>query len=72
MYIRNDLHMKLHAEDHIRARLKEAENYHMLNQLRKHRQSVILRPIRLFFGQLGRALISAGERLESYEVSLVS
>jgi hypothetical protein len=63
MYIRNDLHIKLHAEDYIRARLMEAENYRMLNQLRKHRQNRILRLLQLFFERLGHALISLGERL---------
>ncbi len=72
MYIRNDLHIKLHAEDYIRARLMEAENYRMLNQLRKHRQNRIFQPIHLFFGRLGRTLILLGEKLEREALSLSS
>jgi hypothetical protein len=65
MYIRNNLHIKLHAEDYIRARLMEAENYRMLNQLRKHRRNKILRSFHLLLVRLGRILISFGERLEN-------
>jgi len=72
MYLANDLRIELYAEDYIRAHLKQAENYRILNQLRKHRQNTLLRPVHLFFGRLGRALILAGERLESYEVSSLS
>jgi hypothetical protein len=72
MYIRNDLKIRLYAEDYIRARLMEAENYRMLNQLRKHRQNRILRLLHLFFECLGRSLISLGERLENLSLSSAS
>ena len=72
MHIRNDLHIKLYAEDYIRARLLEAENYRMLNQLRMQRQNRILRLLHLFFECLGRALISLGERLVNKELSSAS
>ena len=72
MYIRHDLQIKLHAEDYIRARLTEADNYRMLNQLRKHRQNRILRLLQLFFECLGHALISLGERLANNRFSSIS
>jgi hypothetical protein len=72
MNFHNDLHVKLYAEDYIRARLKEAENYRMLGQLRKNRQKRILRPFYLFLGWLGRSFISAGERLQNIEFSSLS
>jgi hypothetical protein len=72
MYIRHDLQIKLHAEDHIRARLMEAENYRMLNQLRNHRQNRILRSLHLFFECVGHVLISLGERLVNKRLSSAS
>jgi hypothetical protein len=72
MYIRHDLQIKLHAEDYIRARLMEAENYRMLNQMRKHHQNGILRVLNLFFEGLGHALISLGERLTNKRLSSAS
>jgi hypothetical protein len=69
MHIGNDLHIKLYAEDYIRAQLVEAENYRMLIRLRKHRQYRILRPLQLFLVRLGHTLISLGERLEGKEFS---
>jgi hypothetical protein len=67
MYTHNDLHLELYAEDYIRARLLEAENYRMLNQLRKQRFHGILRALRLFRGRMGRSLISLGKRLEDIQ-----
>ena len=67
MYTHNDLHLKLFAEDYIRARLLEAEKYRMLNPLRKQRSNGILRALRLFRGCIGRSLISLGERLEDIQ-----
>jgi hypothetical protein len=72
MNIRNDLHIKYHAEDMIRTRLREAENYRMLNQLRKHRQRKLLFPFHLFLRWVGRTLTSLREKLESKEFSSVS
>jgi hypothetical protein len=72
MYIHNDLHLELYAEDYIRARLLEAENYRMLNQLRKQHFNGILRALRLFRGRIGRSLISLGERLEGIQSPSVS
>jgi len=72
MNIRNDLQIKYHAEDIIRTRLREAENYRMLNQLRKHRQVKLLLPLQLFLRRVGRTLISLGEKLESKEFSSAS
>ncbi len=72
MYIRHDLQIKLHAEDYIRARLLEAENYRMLNQLRKQHQNGILRVLNLFFECLGHVFISLGERLTNKRLSSAS
>jgi hypothetical protein len=72
MYIHNDLHLEWYAEDYIRARLLETENYRVLNQLRKQHFNGIRRALRLFQGRIGRSLISLGERLESIQSPSVS
>jgi hypothetical protein len=69
MIINNDLKFKLYAEDYIRARLLEAENYRMLNQLRDQHQNGIMHMVHIFLGLLGRFLIALGERLGGYELS---
>jgi hypothetical protein len=70
--MRHDLKIKLHAEDYIRARLLEAEDYRMLNQLRTHHQNRILRLLQHFLECLGHALISLGERLVNERLSSAS
>jgi hypothetical protein len=69
MNINSDLKLKLYAEDYIRARILEAENYRMLNQLRRHHKNEVLRPVHTILGHLGRILIFMGERLIVYELS---
>jgi hypothetical protein len=69
MNINNDLKLKLYAEDYIRARILEADNYRMLNQLRRHPKSGALHPVHTMLGHLGRILIIIGERLVVYELS---
>lgn len=68
----NDFHFKLYAEDRIRARLNEAENYRMLNRLRKEKNGWILRFTRDQIVNFGRLLIRLGERLERFDFSSVT
>ena len=67
MYTRNGLQLKLYAEDHIRARLKEAENYRMLNRLRKQSRKRIRIPLQLSITNLGHKLGLWSEKLNRKE-----
>lgn len=69
MNINNDLKLELFAEDYIRAKLLEAENYRMLKHLRKRNHKGLLHPFLPLLGWLGRILILLGERLEGYELT---
>jgi hypothetical protein len=72
MYTRNGLQMKLYAEDRIRARLKEAENYRMLNRLRKQSQNKIRFPLQFSIKHLVYKLILWSEKLVGKESSFSS
>jgi hypothetical protein len=63
MYTRSGLQLKLYAEDQVRARLREAENYRMLNRLRKQSRKRIRIPLQLSITNLGRKLTLWSERL---------
>jgi len=68
MIIHNSYHLELYAQDTIRERLLEAENYRMLTQLRKQPHHGIHRTLRLLRGGIGRALISLGEWVEDQQL----
>jgi hypothetical protein len=68
--MKNEIQFRVFAEDHIRARLKEAENYRMLNQLRKCYPGGISWGWRTVIHSLGRSLVVMGEKLEGLGGSL--
>ena len=71
MELNNDMQLRIYAEGYIRARLLEAENHQMLNQLRGHYQSGISLRYHTMLGRLGRLLIALGERLVCCMASIV-
>ena len=70
MDMNNNMQLQIYAEDHVHARLLEAENYQMLNQLRGHYQRGISLRYQILLRRLGRSLIALRESLECNETFL--
>jgi len=65
MNMNNEMQLRIYAEDHIRARLLEAENYQMLNQLRSHYHVDISLRLHSLLRRLGHSLIALGRGLKA-------
>ena len=72
MDMNNNMRLQIYAEDHVRARLLEAENYQMLSQLRGQYQSGISLRYHTMLGRLGRPLIALRKSLECNETFLAT
>ena len=70
--MKNEFQFRVYAEDQIRARLLEAENYRMLNQLRKHYPKGISQSWHSVLKYLGHGLTVLGERIDNLESSLLT
>jgi hypothetical protein len=70
--MKNEIHFRVCAEDRIRARLLEAENYQMLNQLRTCYPRGFSFVWWTLTEGLARSLSGIAKKLEGFEASLVT
>lgn len=70
--MKNEIYFRVDAEYHLRAKLLEAENYRMLNQLRKRCPGTFSLRWQTIIDNLGRTWIATEEKLDKFGSSLVT